>query len=269
MIHFKSKSFHLSWVLAVIAAAILVYLIEDRYKTQIVDIPVFNHTSITEPTPTPSSATSSPRGPNTPSPTPPSPTPSAYPATLNLKVPFTAQAPTANWDELHNEACEEASAIMAYAYFSGRKETNLSPVWVEEELAKITEWEKQKFGYYLDINADETATLLREFYGLNTKVIQDYTEDDFKKELAQNHLILPVANGQKLGNPNFRRPGPPYHMYVVKGYTGSNFVTNDPGTRNGLNYIYTFQTILNAGGDWSHEINAVDQGVKKAVVVWK
>src|SRR5688572_5442442 len=43
----------------------------------------------------------------------------ALPKTLLLKVPFTPQAPTANWDELHNEACEEASSLMAAAYFNG------------------------------------------------------------------------------------------------------------------------------------------------------
>src|SRR3954467_10835183 len=40
----------------------------------------------------------------------------ALPRTLLLKVPFTPQAPTANWDELHNEACEEASSLMAGLY---------------------------------------------------------------------------------------------------------------------------------------------------------
>ena len=44
--------------------------------------------------------------------TPPSsPTPTTD--ALNLPIPFTPQAPTGNWDELHNEACEEAGAIMA------------------------------------------------------------------------------------------------------------------------------------------------------------
>ena len=47
--------------------------------------------------------------------------PVVVPSELHLRVPFTPQAPTANWDELHNEACEEASVLMAAAYFNGDK----------------------------------------------------------------------------------------------------------------------------------------------------
>lgn len=204
-------------------------------------------------------------------PTPlPSPSPILeIPKILNLKVPFTPQAPTANWDELHNEACEEASIIMSYAYFSGMTDVVLKPEFVEEEITKLTEWEKNNFGYYLDINAEETMRVLNEIYGLNARVITNYSEEQIKRELIDNHLVLILANGQKLGNPNFRRPGPPYHMLVVKGWDSNGFITNDPGTRKGLNYPYTFETLYNAGGDWSHSINGVDEGIKTAVVVWK
>src|SRR3989344_4828168 len=37
-------------------------------------------------------------------------------AEVNLKVPFTSQAPTGNWDLPYQEACEEASALMAIRY---------------------------------------------------------------------------------------------------------------------------------------------------------
>ncbi len=60
------------------------------------------------------------------------------PSTKILSVPFTPQAPTANWDELHNEACEEASAIMANAYFSGMTKQTLNPDYVENEISRLT-----------------------------------------------------------------------------------------------------------------------------------
>mgnify|MGYP001612522819 CR=1 FL=1 len=87
-----------------------------------------------------------------------------------LPVPFTPQAPTANWDQLHNEACEEASIIMANAYFSSspsapgkgriQEKSNQSnadnmlidPKTVESEIQKLTDWQQQTFGYYLSIN---------------------------------------------------------------------------------------------------------------------
>jgi len=192
--------------------------------------------------------------------------------TLNsafLRVPFTPQAPTGNWDQLHNEACEEASAIMTHEYFSGNTTPTLPSNLVEDELSQITTWEQDHFGYYLDINSGETGQLLQDYYGLNAKVVTNFTEDYIKTELSQNHAVLLPANGILLGNPNFRNPGPPYHMLVIKGYTETEFITNDPGTRKGLNYPYTFNTLYNANGDYDHTSHSVDTNKKNIIVVWK
>lgn len=260
MRHFKSKHFHFTWIISVLLAAGAIYKIEQNYKIEVVDVPLTNNeikSSTIEKIPG-----NQPRGQS------PAPKPTQKSALL-LPVPFTPQAPTANWDQLHNEACEEASIIMAHAYFSGMKDSTLKPSFVEEEIAKLTEYEKNTFGYYLDINAEETAKVLREVYGLNATVVRGYTEELIKKELGQNHLVLILANGKKLGNPNFRQPGPPYHMLVIRGYNSLGLITNDPGTRKGLNYAYTFQTLYNAGGDWSHNLNAVDEGRKTVIIVSK
>ena len=53
----------------------------------------------------------------------------------NLKVAFTSQAPLANWDHAHEEACEEASALMVDAFWHNR---SLSEKAVNDaELVKI------------------------------------------------------------------------------------------------------------------------------------
>src|SRR3989344_4989971 len=46
-------------------------------------------------------------------------TPNTLLAEVNLPVPFTSQAPHANWDMPYQEACEEASALMAIRYAFG------------------------------------------------------------------------------------------------------------------------------------------------------
>jgi hypothetical protein len=199
----------------------------------------------------------------------PAPSPNPLPAAFSLKVPFTPQAPTGNWDELHNEACEEASVIMAYKYFEGDRRPTIPPAEVEVEIAKLTEWEENHFGYHLDINSQETAQMAKEVYGLNAKIITDFTEEDVKNELKQNHVVLWPANGKLLGNPNFRSPGPPYHMVVVKGYNNSQFITNDPGTRKGMNYPYSYSTLYKANGNFDHETHEVNLNQKMIIVVWK
>jgi peptidase C39-like protein len=193
----------------------------------------------------------------------------ALPKTVALKVPFTPQAPTANWDQLHNEACEEASALMAGAYFGGNTDPTLTAEYAEREISKLVAWEEQNFGYHLDTTAAETAKMIEQVYGLKTRLVPDFNENDFKGELAQGHLVLVSTDGRLLGNPNYKRPGPPHHMLVVKGYNGGGIVTNDPGTKNGRNYTYDFGTINSAAGDWDHAKKAVDTAKKVAIIVWK
>lgn len=197
------------------------------------------------------------------------------PQTLNLKVPFTPQAPTGNWDQVHNEDCEEASAIMAGAYFGaidgGAHQTDITlpPSFVEDQLNNLNQWEQDHLGYFLDIDSEEEAQSIQSNYGLNVKIVTDYSEDYIKNELAQNHLVLLPANGTKLGNPNFRSPGPPYHMLVLRGYAGNTIITNDPGTHRGMNYPYSFSTLYNANGDYDHATHSVDLSHKNIIVVWK
>ncbi len=188
------------------------------------------------------------------------------PSELFLSVPFTPQAPTANWDELHNEACEEASVIMANAYFNGIH--SLPPAVVEKQIEQLTKWQQDNLGYYLSINTKEVTEMIEANYDLNAEIV-DISEDTIKKALSENKLVIVPANGQMLGNPNFKQPGPIYHMFVITGYDSDNFITNDPGTRNGLNYKYSYSTIRDATGNWEpgpHEVNLSD---KKIIIVSK
>ena len=158
---------------------------------------------------------------------------------------------------------------MANAFYNGPHDTKLDPGYVEGELTKLTDWEMQNFGYNLDVTSEETVKMIMANYGPQTKILYNYTEDDIKKELSQNHLVLFPANGQLLGNPNYKQPGPPYHMLVIRGYTASSIITNDPGTRNGQNYSYSFDTLYTANGDYDHSTNSVDLSKKNIIVVWK
>lgn len=255
----KAKIFSISLiVLAAVVAAIALVLIHNRYKTVTDNTPLPVHQAIPSPSPSPT--------PGAPAPQPQAP---ETKSSLLLKVPFTPQAPTANWDTIHNEDCEEASAIMANAYYNGPHDVKLDPTYVEGQLTKLTDWEMQAFGYNLDISSEETVKMIAANYNLQTKILYSYNLDDIKNELGQNHLVLIPENGQLIGNPNYKQPGPKYHMLVIRGYTSSSIITNDPGTHNGLDYSYSFNTLYNANGDWSHTTNSVDLNKKNIIVVWK
>ncbi len=204
------------------------------------------------------------QAPQTPSQTPAVKTP--IPDEFELDVAFTAQAPTGNWDELHNEACEEASVIMTWAYFNDT--TSLPPQLVEREITKLTEFQQTNYGYYLSITTPETARMAEEVYGLETE-IEAYDEETIKRALMENKLVIVPAQGQYLGNPNFTAPGPLYHMLVVIGWDEQGFITNDPGTRNGANYNYSYDTLESATGNYSHATKLVDIGDKEIIIVSK
>lgn len=197
----------------------------------------------------------------------PEPTPEIeVPKTFQLDVPFTPQAPTANWDELHNEACEEASSIMAYAYFNNI--TSLPPAVVEREIDKLTTWQQDNYGYYLSITTEETAKMIRDVYDLKATVV-DMDEEAIKKALLEDKLVILPAQGQMLNNPNFTPPGPPYHMLVITGWDETNFITNDPGTRRGENYKYTYETLYDSAGLWSHSSDELNTNIKEVIIVSK
>lgn len=168
---------------------------------------------------------------------------------MNLDVPFTSQAPFEDWELPFKEACEEAALLMVDSFYKG---ATLTKQGATNAIIALTNFQQSRFGYYEDTIAEETATVAREYFGYKkVKVVPGpLTADAIKKEIAQGHpVILPMA-GRLLGNIYYRRPGPYYHMLVVKGYTTTEFITNDPGTKRGQNYRYPYDTLLNAVHDF-------------------
>lgn len=200
-----------------------------------------------------------------PTPVPVNPTSQTLPSEINLAVPFTSQAPYKNWDEVHEELCEEASVLMASHYILNKPIPN--PGYADAELLKIKSWEEQVFGYYKDTTAAETARILREYFKLDkVTVVEGASIAAMKQALAERKLILLPSAGRLLPNPNFRSPGPLYHMLVVKGYTkDGKIITNDPGTRLGADFIYDPDALLNAVHDWNG--GDVEHGNKVMIIV--
>ena len=172
------------------------------------------------------------------------------PAEINLDVPFTTQAPFAIWDALHDDACEEASVIMAGHFIL--EKTIPDAAYVDKEILRIVDWEDKNFGFSKDTDAQRTAEILKTLYGLkNTEVKYGITMADIKAAVGQGHPVILPLYGRGL-NPYFRGGGPLYHMVVVKGYTkDGQFITNDPGTKRGKDYVYAADFLFNAIHDWN------------------
>lgn len=182
----------------------------------------------------------------------PAPTKTALPSEVNLKIPFTSQAPHQNWDEPYKEFCEESSVLMVQSYLKNQPIVNADDA--DAKMLAIKDFELKRFGYYEDTTAEETAVILREFYGLDKiVVIKNPTLVEVKTALTGGKAVIFPLAGRQIGNPYYHQPGPLFHMLVVKGYTKKgDLITNDPGTRRGADFIYKADVLLNALSDWNH-----------------
>lgn len=196
----------------------------------------------------------------------PSSSPQAgIPPAINFDVPFTSQAPFENWELPFKEACEEASLLMVDRFYKGGRFTKRSAT---DAILALVSFERGRFGSDLDTTAEQTAAVAREYFRYqNVKVkYGPFSVNDLKKELAAGHpLIVPMA-GRLLGNPYFRQPGPYYHMLVIKGYTATGFITNDPGTKRGADYEYSYAAVLNAMHDF--DVVAITTTSQAMVVIY-
>ena len=190
----------------------------------------------------------------------------------NYTVSFTSQAPFAVWDELHGEACEEASLIMAMAYF---RDFVLTPHAAEQEILNLINWETDN-GYQVDLTGAETKAVAEQYYNLTAELMYEVSADRIKKELDAGRLVILPLAGREIGNPYFQTPGPIYHMLVVVGYDEDEFITNDPGTKRGEGYRYKYAALLNAVHDWDHKLaeegmtdGEMEQGKKVMIVISK
>jgi len=161
-------------------------------------------------------------------------------------VPFTSQAPLAEWNnDIFQYGCEEASLLMAMHWI------NKEPLSTQEARAGIlamAEFQRKRTGNFYDTSAADTAQLMRDFFGYQDVEIQYNIDiDDIKTELIKGNLVIVPVNGQIVKNPFFTSP-PPAHMFVVVGYDSETkeFIVNDPGTKHGKNFRYA-ETTLNTG----------------------
>ena len=184
-----------------------------------------------------------------------------------MKVPFTPQAPHGIWIQPYTDACEEASVVMAMAWV--RRDETLLPSRADAEIQHLVSYEQYYFGYDRDSAIRETAKLLTHTYGYQrVRAAYGIAMADIKAELALGNLVLLPTAGTLLKNPYFLNP-PPYHMVVVTGYDDvtQEFIVNDPGTRNGENYRYPYETLWNAVHDWTGDAATILTGEKAMIVV--
>jgi hypothetical protein len=181
---------------------------------------------------------------------------------LNLKMVFYAQAPFGNWDYPWQEACEEASILLTVNEYLDK---NWTREQFNKEILDLVEYEKKQYGQYEHQTAAEITKILKDRYALDSVIINNPSFEYVRQTLNKGHLIIMTFAGKKIGNPYYKNGGPIYHAMVIKGYKeGQKIITADVGTKNGEDYVYSWQTIIGALHDWA---TPIENGPKRMIEV--
>jgi len=184
-------------------------------------------------------------------------------------VPFAAQAPFGNWsDPRQQNGCEEISALMAVKW---ARSQSLTKEEARREVTGISDWLQKKYGEYRDVSAQDTVDwIFKDYFKYDkTYLMKDVSVNDIIAELARGNLVVTPVNGQILPNPNYTQPGPPQHMIVIRGYDPATrqFITNDPGTRQGELYKYDAKVLFDAIRDYPTGYHETIKQIEKNMIV--
>lgn len=160
---------------------------------------------------------------------------------INNYVPFASQAPLGEWsDPRQQDGCEEAAVLMSLSWTW--QIPNYSQKMWRDKITNLADWQQKNYGEHRDTALDDIISriFLDHFVYDQVSLKKIKNPADIIAELEAGNLVIAPTNGQVLKNPNFTGLGPERHMVLVKGYDylKNEFITNDPGTRNGADYRY-------------------------------
>lgn len=175
-----------------------------------------------------------------------------YNKKVNIEVLFTSQAPFGDWNDPRlQDACEETTVLMAMKWVSGE---TLDNYIAKEEILSISKFETENYGSSKDSSAQDTLErIIKDYYQYDKAELKyDFSIEDMILELDKANLIIVPTNGQELDNPYYSGAGPERHMLLIKGYDreSNEFITNDPGTRHGADFRFSFDNLYDSIRDY-------------------
>lgn len=163
-----------------------------------------------------------------------------------LTVPYTVQAPFANWN-IHEESCEEAALLMAHYYLTSEKfvEDRIPNTRANSEIIDLVNWQKSNYNGEFDLDMPTLGKLFKDYYGHNFEVKKNVTDKEIKESLSVGELVIVPVMTHSLDNPHYG-PQTTYHVLVLVGYENGFVIANDPGIKEGKGYKYTWETLWKA-----------------------
>jgi hypothetical protein len=188
-----------------------------------------------------------------------------------IDVPFLAQAPFGQWsDPIYQNACEEASLLMAILWVNGVN--SISKEEATLELKKFADFEIEKYNNFYDHSMADTGQLMRDYFGYNNiEYRENIIAEDITNQLLNGNPVIVPINGQVLKNPFYTPPGPAEHMLLIIGYDfiTKEFITNDAGTRQGEKYRYDQDVLWDSIRDYPTGYKEPILEIRKVMLVIK
>ncbi len=187
-----------------------------------------------------------------------SPTPTTTSA--NLEVPFTPEVPDGQWVAPWNNACEEAAVTMVDAWYKGEEE--LTKVKAKALMRQLFAWQDARYGGNADSNAERTQEIIAANTSFSATIVRNPTIEDIKEELAAGRPVIGFHYGYTLNNPQhrWRQGGSYFHVMVLVGFDDEKeeFIVNDSALEKGLDYRYSYATIMDSLHDFDHTRRKAD-----------
>lgn len=179
---------------------------------------------------------------------------------LILGIEFTSQAPEKNWRQPWQDACEETSIVIVDNFYNKK---SLNTKTAKSEILKIFYIKEKVFGPSLDEDAEKMNYIINNFLNWEGRVVENLTLEQIKEEITNNRPVILPADGKILKNKYFNTSG--YHVFVISGYDDDKkmFITQEPGTRFGKNYLYSYDTVERAMRDY--HVQGLNQGKRVAI----
>lgn len=207
------------------------------------------------------------------------PTPTVTPLrSVLIAIPFASQSPFGEWSDIRQQdGCEETAALMAVYWANGvsiplESPTRIDKNWAKSEILSAFDYQVEHYGSGVDTSTKDTQErIIRGYFGFNnSEVVAVESVEQIVRILMSDRVVIVPTNGRLLFNPHFTNGGPERHNLVIKGYdlATRQFVTHDPGTRQGENYRYDEVVLFAAIRDYptgDHE--PIKDAVKRMIVV--
>ena len=155
-------------------------------------------------------------------------------------------------------------------YYSNYGRRQIKDTKAAEQILRLVSIENNHFGSNKDNNVKEIAEVIDLFLPWEAKVVLDPTVADIKKEIDEGRPVIMPVFGEPLDNPYYQSEQIDYHVFVISGYdeTTKEFVTQDPATPQGLDFRYSYDTIMDAMHDFLPN-NQTYRGRKAAIFTSK